>query len=146
MSTFTAHTIFSKEWTTPASHPLLPTAALLMWSPSFSKHGLQRSLVATLSQSNRHIPCWPLPPFWTDKTPSSVPPESPSTLLSCLLCKITPLYPNLKCRSSSILSLKASSLLHSDLVAGDSHLFLWPRPLLPASHLFDICTWMSQRQ
>lgn len=67
-------------------------------------------------------------------------------LLYCLLCKITRLYPNLKCWSSSRLSLKASSLLHSDLVADDSHLSLWPRPLLRASDLFDICTWMSHRQ
>ena len=82
VSTFTAHTNFSRVDYT--SHSVLPPTPFfycsqLPWSPSFSKHGWQRSLVATLPQSNRHVPYWPLPPFWRDKAPSSVPPDSPST-------------------------------------------------------------------
>lgn len=78
----------------------------------------KRSLVAP-THSNGHFPCWPLS-FSEGQAPSS---GSHLTLLlfslSCLLCKITP-YQN--CDTGSVrLSLKASSLLHSDLVAGDSH-------------------------
>lgn len=146
MSTFTAHTNFSKEWTTPASHPLLP---------------LQPSLCGRHHSPNMDYKghWWPPCRILTDTSlvghsllfgGTRLPPQGHLTLLllllSCLLCKITPLYPNLKCRSSLRLSLKASSLLHSDLVAGDSHSSLRPRPLLPASDLFGICTLMSQRQ